>query len=273
MHRLPSNNFSAATDKGLRRGNNEDNYLSIPERGLWLVADGMGGHAAGEVASAITVETIQKHIEDGKPLECAIQQAHQSVLEAAREGLGAAGMGSTVVALLSGERQYQIAWVGDSRAYLWTPGKHGGTLKQLSTDHSYVQLLLAAGAISEQEAANHPEKNVITQCIGLPDMMKVRVDSITGQWQAGQWILLCSDGLTDELSHPAIAQVLDNAHTVQNAVRQLIQEALDNGGRDNITVQIVESPVHCRPRSTVMRYWLSARKRCREYLRKTLFRQ
>lgn len=236
-------NSSAATDKGRLRGNNEDNYLSMPERGLWLVADGMGGHEAGEVASAIVVATVQESMENGRPLIESIQKAHESVLAAVRQGVGAAGMGSTVVALHSDAIGYQVAWVGDSRAYLWTPDEHGGTLEQLSTDHSYVQLLLASGAIAEEDAANHPDKNVITQCIGSQDVKEIQVDSIQGKWRQGQWILLCSDGLTDELNDKTIARVLCDAGSLRSAVDTLIGAALRNGGRDNVTVQIVESPL------------------------------
>jgi serine/threonine protein phosphatase PrpC len=240
---MPPPNSSAATDKGRLRDSNEDNYLSIPERGLWLIADGMGGHEAGEVASAIVVETVQDSTQNGEPLIESIQKAHQSVLKAASEGVGAAGMGSTVVALQSTGTDYQVAWVGDSRAYLWTPDKNGGSLEQLSTDHSYVQMLLASGAIAKEEAANHPDKNVITQCIGSQDVKDIQVDSIRGKWRQGQWILLCSDGLTDELSDKAIARILAEAGSLRSAVDTLIAAALRNGGRDNVTVLIVESPL------------------------------
>lgn len=237
-----SNNFSAATDKGLLRGNNEDSYVGDPDSRLWLVADGMGGHEAGEVASSIVAETVQQSMRDGRELVDSIHQAHQAVLKAAGEGVGAAGMGSTVVALVSGELEYQVAWVGDSRAYLWSPDDTGGTLEQLSTDHSYVQLLLASGAIAEHEAAGHPDKNVITQCIGSRDLDELQVGSVKGQWQKNQWILLCSDGLTDELGDEVIAQALCVARSVSEAVNSLVQRALDRGGHDNVTVLIVESP-------------------------------
>ncbi|MEX1033312.1 MAG: protein phosphatase 2C domain-containing protein [Cellvibrionaceae bacterium] len=253
---MPLTNFSAATDKGLLRGNNEDSYLSIPERGLWLVADGMGGHEAGEVASAIVVETIQKSTERGNDLVDSIQQAHESVLSAVEEGVGAAGMGSTVVALLSDEHEYQVAWVGDSRAYLWDPDSTGGTLEQISTDHSYVQLLLASGAIAEDEAATHPDKNVITQCIGSQDAGHIRVDSVKGLWRQKQWILLCSDGLTDELSNEMIAQILCDSRSVRDAVNKLVKQALARGGRDNITVQIIESPLNRLSRFQAWWDWL-----------------
>lgn len=240
---MPIKNFGAATDKGLHRHNNEDSFLSVPEKGLWLVADGMGGHEAGEVASAIVVETIQQQTAAGRSLVDSIRDSHASVLKAVDQGLGAEGMGSTVVALQSNEHGYEIAWVGDSRAYVWTPDDAGGTLEQLSTDHSYVQLLLASGAIGEQEAANHPDKNVITQCIGSQDVNGVQVDTVKGQWREGQWILLCSDGLTDEVDDETIAQILCEANSLRDALDLLMRRALNNGGRDNVTVQIVESPL------------------------------
>ncbi|MGQ9424644.1 PP2C family protein-serine/threonine phosphatase [Gilvimarinus sp. F26214L] len=234
---------SAASDKGLIRRNNEDNYLSLPEHGLWLVADGMGGHEAGEVASAIVVETLQESARNGTGLVESIRSAHRAVLEAVEEGRGAEGMGSTIVALHSDGADFQVAWVGDSRAYLWTPAADGGCLERLSTDHSYVQMLIASGAIGEQEAANHPDKNIITQCIGSQDCEQVQVDTVRGQWREGQWILLCSDGLSDELSDEAIADILSHSDTLREAVNRLMHDALEHGGRDNITVQIVESPL------------------------------
>lgn len=261
---MPSINYSAATNKGYHRGNNEDCFLSIPEQGLWLVADGMGGHEAGEVASAIVAETVKKSTIDGQMLEDSIQLAHQSVLSAAHEGRGAAGMGSTVVALQTRDQDYQVAWVGDSRAYLWTPatpdnrdtGAGSGTLERLSTDHSYVQMLVETGAIQEHEAANHPDKNVITQCIGSQDVEQVKVGLVRGQWTGQQWILLCSDGLTDELSDEIIAETLCHSHSVREAVNRLVKQALDHGGHDNVTVQIVESPLASRSALSIVKEWL-----------------
>jgi protein phosphatase len=152
-------------------------------------------------------------------------------------------MGSTVVALKSERNRYQIAWVGDSRAYLWTPHREGGKLEQLSTDHSYVQMLVENGAIRAEDAEFHPEKNIITQCLGMVDLAEVKVDHLENQWQENQWVLLCSDGLTDEVSDKTIAQILCDAQDCLTAVDQLMHAALTNGGRDNITVQIIESPV------------------------------
>lgn len=153
-------------------------------------------------------------------------------------------MGSTIVALKSRAEKYQIAWVGDSRAYLWTPTRDGGRLVQLSSDHSYVQMLVETGVIRPEDADSHPEKNIITQCLGMQELTRVKVDVIEQQWQKNQWILLCSDGLTDELSDKTIAQILSDSQDCLAAVDQLLHAALTNGGRDNITLQIIESPLH-----------------------------
>ncbi len=234
-------NYSAATNPGLQRDNNEDCYLSLPEQGLWLVADGMGGHEAGEVASAIVRDTLKNS--NGKTLPDAIQASHQAVLKAAEEGVGAEGMGSTIVALLSHNHEYEVAWVGDSRAYLWTPTADGGRLEQLSTDHSYVQMLVSSGAISADDMGNHPDKNIITQCLGSQELAQVQVDSVQGQWKRDQRILLCSDGLTDEVDDKHIAQILCDSRNSRVAVNRLLRAALKNGGKDNITVQVIESPL------------------------------
>ncbi len=237
--------YSAATHPGLVRDNNEDCFLSAPELGLWLVADGMGGHEAGEVASAIARDTLAKLLKKNPnaQLELAIQAAHQAILDSAARGIGAPGMGSTLVALKSNSSKYQVAWVGDSRAYLWTPTPEGGHLERLSTDHSYVQMLVERGLISAEEADNHPEKNIITQCLGMQELPRVKVGLVDRQWQENQWILMCSDGLTDEVSDMTMAQILFQAENSVAAVDQLVHAALTGGGRDNITLQIVESPL------------------------------
>ncbi len=233
--------YSAATDVGLQRSNNEDCYLSNPANGLWLVADGMGGHAAGEVASAIASKTIEQSVMEGKNLKEAIQNAHHAILHAAARGEGGQGMGSTVVALLEDGDKYQIGWVGDSRAYIWSTDLEPN-LYQLTRDHSYVQMLLDTGAIHESELATHPEKNIITQCLGSLDLDNVEVDIFDGKWERDDIILLCSDGLTDAVSNDKIRDILAQSENVQVAARTLIQTALDSGGRDNITVSVIASP-------------------------------
>jgi PPM family protein phosphatase len=237
--------YSATTHPGLKRGNNEDCFLSAPNANLWVVADGMGGHEAGEVASAIVRETFEKFAHKSTPLSLteAIQKSHEIILSSANKGIGAQGMGSTVVALLNQKQYYQIAWVGDSRAYLWSPRAEGGELTRLTTDHSYVQMLHDSGVISAEEVETHPDKNIITQCLGMQELTQIKVDITLGQWQQNQWILLCSDGLTDELNDASIAQILEHSQNSLTAVDQLLHEALTCGGHDNITIQIIESPI------------------------------
>lgn len=251
---MSSMQYSAATDVGLKRSNNEDTVLSNPDVGLWVVADGMGGHAAGEVASAIAAETIEKHIKRGVNLQESIRLAHKAVIEAAQAGQGGAGMGSTVVALHSQGNTYEIAWVGDSRAYLWQPGsgsrntvpngnKHkNDELIQLTTDHSYVQMLFDTGAISADEMHQHPDKNIITQCLGSLDVDALSVDICRMQWYPNDWVLLCSDGLSDAVTDVQIQQVLQSHSRVDDATHALIELALDQGGKDNISVSLIACP-------------------------------
>ncbi|MAZ89782.1 MAG: serine/threonine protein phosphatase [Cellvibrionaceae bacterium] len=253
---MPSLQSHSLTDKGLVRDNNEDCYLSKPSEGLWAVADGMGGHEAGEVASAIVKRTLDEAKVSGRNLEDAIHTSHKAVLKAALKGEGAAGMGSTVVALNCNDLEYQVSWVGDSRAYLWSEERDGGRLEQLTTDHSYVQMLLASGAIGPDEVDSHPEKNIITQCIGSLDLPQIKVDTVRGSWEKQQWIILCSDGLSDEVDNTSIAQILCHARTPKEATEQLMQEALNNGGNDNVTVQVIESPLFKRSPIHKLNEWL-----------------
>ncbi len=231
------------SDPGLKRNNNEDCYLSAPSLGLWAVADGMGGHDAGEVASAIAIKVLHEHAAQHRPLEDAIQLAHDAVIEAATMGLGAEGMGSTIVAVLSTAEEWQMAWVGDSRAYLWTSDSEGGHLQQVSADHSYVQMLYQSGAIDAEDMEQHPDKHVITQCLGMTQLPHVDVDTINQAWEPNQTLLLCSDGLSDELNDDVIASILCKYKDTAAAAQALMQAALDSGGRDNITLQLIESPL------------------------------
>lgn len=243
---------SSVTNPGRKRSNNEDCYLSLPAQALWMVADGMGGHEAGEVASDIVRQTLEQA--PTKPLLDSIQEAHQAVLAAVSHGVGAEGMGSTVVALRSTSEHFQIAWVGDSRSYLFS--RASGELELLTRDHSYVQMLLESGAIAENEAQTHPDRNIITQCLGSQELDTVTVDHIERHWQEDQWVLLCSDGLTDELGDSDIAQILQGCKTPRDATRELVQAALRAGGRDNITVQIIAAPQHSPSLLQKLSHWV-----------------
>lgn len=228
--------FGSGSDIGHHSDNNEDSFCAVPELGLWLIADGMGGHEAGEVASAIVSETIVNEVRKGANLVDAVQQAHRSVIDASEEGHGARGMGSTVVVLQVRDEEFEVAWVGDSRAYLWN-----GELRQISRDHSYVQKLLDSGTITEKEALYHPNRNIITQSLGA-DISDVVVDNIIGRFCRGEKVLLCSDGLNDELLDSEIAFILKEGGDDQTLVNKLIQSALTHGGKDNVSVILVSAP-------------------------------
>ncbi|MDO3385749.1 protein phosphatase 2C domain-containing protein [Gilvimarinus sp. SDUM040013] len=242
---------SSLTNPGRKRSNNEDCFLSLPSHDLWMVADGMGGHEAGEVASDIVRTTLRE--DSGDSLPATIQRAHKQVLSAADNGIGAEGMGSTVVALKNLGDRFEIAWVGDSRAYSFLPS---GELEQLTTDHSYVQMLLESGAIEPAEAHSHPDKNIITQCLGSQELEEVKVDTLTQPWQDGQWIILCSDGLTDELEFNEMSRILQQCQDVESATKELVRAALQAGGRDNVTVQVIAAPTAARPLLPTLSQWI-----------------
>lgn len=227
--------FAASTHPGLKRDHNEDCYAADPKLGLWLVADGVGGHSFGEVASGIVKTTVAKAYAEGKELTEAIHCSHEAVLKEIAEREDHLGMGSTVVAFTLSDKGYQVAWVGDSRAYLWD----GEDLKQLTRDHTHVYDLVDKGLLSSAEAAVHPERHVLTQSIGVFDDMELEPGCVQGQLQEGQQILICSDGLTDELSDTAIAVQLRRNRSTESQVDGLVNAALSAGGRDNVTVVVV----------------------------------
>lgn len=234
--------YGAGTNVGLVRSNNEDTYLAAPEHGLWLIADGMGGHDAGEVASSIVKESVLQSVKDGISLKDAIRQSHLDVKEAARQNIGSPNMGTTIVALLTNSHTYQIGWVGDSRAYLWDPLSQKFT--QLSKDHSYVQALLDSGVITPEEVQHHAQKNIITQSLGVSELEDVQVDTIEGQWRTGQKIILCSDGLSDLVDHKELSDIVRKHHSRSNQelVDTLIETALGKGGIDNVSVEVISAP-------------------------------
>lgn len=239
---MPFSKHSSATDIGLHRKNNEDALLSDGPLGLWLIADGMGGHEAGEIASEITVDTIHSAVRRGHSITGAIRLAHRKILDASANGIGRHGMGSTVVALKSLGSRYQIAWVGDSRAYLWHSDENGCSIAQLTTDHSYVQMLYQSGLIEAEDLSTHPERNIITQCLGSLELEEVAVDTLEREWSPHERILLCSDGLTDAVSDEAIGRIIEKHDNLQDAVAELVATALENGGRDNISIILLEQP-------------------------------
>ncbi|WP_299397190.1 PP2C family serine/threonine-protein phosphatase [Pelagibius sp.] len=234
------------SDVGRVRRHNEDSYALREDLGLWVVADGMGGAAAGDKASSIVVDVVARSVEHGSALEDAMAEANRSILESVEAGEGKRGMGSTVVAARISGSDYSVVWVGDARAYLWGEG-----LQRLSHDHSRVQELVDAGLITEQEARSHPHRSVITRVLGGPDGTAAAPDQVTGSLRPGECILLCSDGLTSEVDDHDIARVLSREladgkspqAAGQRAVDRLVAMALDHGGNDNVTVVLIGAPV------------------------------
>ncbi len=226
---------SALTDIGLVRENNEDSYLNLPEYKLWAVADGMGGHEGGEIASAIAISHLKKAMVKGENLETAIKQSHHEIVQAGTDGLGSKNMGSTIIALQFQDAQYQIAWVGDCRAY-----QYRTTLKCLSKDHSYIQLMLDQGLINEADIKNHPYRNVITQALGGVGST-LKVDIVMGEFLQGDLFLLCSDGLSGKVSDQEMEKIIKNQTIdLTDKAHQLIDMALASGGEDNITLILIE---------------------------------
>lgn len=242
------------TDVGRKRRHNEDAYLLDAERGLFVVADGMGGHAAGEVASRITVESIQEYIAatdeehesswpfgfnsrvslEGNRLTTAVEKANEKVMRAVQNRPELKGMGTTVVAALFDADRATLVHVGDSRAYLFRDGE----LRRLTDDHSWVQEQVNAGILSEDEAKSHPLKNVVTRALG--GAVHVSVDLIEVPVRAGDRFLLCSDGLTGMVPDEDLFALFKSGDGLEKIVRQFIDQANDRGGVDNITAILVE---------------------------------
>jgi protein phosphatase len=234
--------FAAATDVGRMRKNNEDSYLSA--KPVAAVADGMGGHSAGEVASAIAIEELAALGERGPwenetaatdDLKQAILRANRRIREMAASDRKLNGMGTTLVALLQDGDMVHVANVGDSRGYLLRQGE----LSQVTVDHSLVQELVDDGRLSPEDAERHPQRSVITRALGIDP--EVEFDLFTYKLQVGDRLLLCSDGLSDVVEPTQIRNVLLRVRSPQKAARQLVTVANEQGGPDNITVIVVDA--------------------------------
>lgn len=261
----------ALTDRGRVRKNNEDTYSIHPEHGVFVLADGMGGHAAGEIASALAVETVSTHIvhaleeltattPDGEHKEAgtprtvstaddreeprsieeatlrAIEKAHDTILDHTRHAPETIGMGTTLITLTLQREAgtYLIGHVGDSRAYLI----RGEQIDQLTTDHTLAQEKIDQGQLTRAEATSHLDANVLTRAVGTYGATPT-VDTIAGRAQRGDTFLLCSDGLTGVVGVDEICETINTAPSIETATHRLIQIANENGGPDNITVILV----------------------------------
>ena len=227
--------WGARSDVGLVRGHNEDSFLLRTP--LFVVSDGMGGHAAGEVASSIAVETVGERAPgtaDDVLLGAAVEAANMAVIEAAEQGIGKPGMGCTVTSVLIEKNKMAVAHVGDSRAYVLRQG----TLVRVTHDHSYVEELVDSGQITADEARTHPSRSIITRALGSdPDMC---ADHFSLEVNDGDRVILCSDGLSSMISDAEIEALAVSSATPQQAADNLVAAALTAGGADNVTVVVVD---------------------------------
>lgn len=232
------------TDVGVKRNMNQDFvYASDQPVGnlsnLYIVADGMGGHNAGDLASRYTVETMVDYIEGAKEtraiplLEAAVEAANHKVMKKSMSDKSLSGMGTTVVAATVQKDCLYVANVGDSRLYLLADG-----IEQITRDHSLVEEMVRAGELKREDARNHPEKNVITRAVGVRE--KVRVDFFDVALNPGDRVLLCSDGLTNMVEDEDILELVKREASLEAAAHRLVAMANRNGGKDNISVVLVE---------------------------------
>lgn len=235
----------AITDIGRKRQLNQDFiYLSETPIGnlpnVFIVADGMGGHNAGDYASRYAVETVVEEIGasfEKNPVKImgrAIDKANAMIRQKAREDVSLNGMGTTMVIATCMGRYLEVANVGDSRLYV----VHENRIEQVTQDHSLVEEMVRMGGIDRASARNHPDKNIITRAIGARDY--IEADFFNLELETGDMILLCSDGLTNMIEDDIIYRILTNGRSLKNRVEELVETANQNGGKDNISVIVIE---------------------------------
>ena len=249
-------NCAALTDTGVRRTANEDNYCVREDLGLFVVADGMGGHVAGEVAARVAVEELERFVastkntgpsdawpvlfdptlgQNGNRLSAGMTEANHQIAAQIKRDENLQGMATTAVAILANGKPPALAHVGDSRAYLL----RNKELSRLTRDHSWVEEQMRAGALTPEVARDHPWRNIVTRALTGTPGLEVEVAE-NFQFDLADRLLLCSDGLTTVLSDEAIATVLTGDLGLQNVCEELIRQANEQGGPDNITVVLID---------------------------------
>ena len=229
---------ASSSHVGKVRQINEDSVLERPDLGLWAVADGMGGHGGGDVASQMIVAALgalpapTSALSMRRDFEQRVAEVHERLLAVAAER-GGGVIGSTLVALLAFEGHYACLWCGDSRAYLWRSGR----LQQITRDHSQAQELVDRGVLSREQAKTWPGRNVVTRALGAGTAADL--DMVDGPAQAGDRILLCSDGLIGHVSDAEIAAELD-AEPLSDVCSRLLTLTLSRGAADNVSIVVVE---------------------------------
>ncbi|MFN5398135.1 MAG: Stp1/IreP family PP2C-type Ser/Thr phosphatase [Pseudanabaena sp.] len=238
--------FAGATDTGCVRSANQDSYYIDPEGRFFVVADGMGGHAGGEVASQIAVDSIRSCLEalwdveatPQKLMQDAIDKANQAIINDQAANPVRSDMGTTIVVLLFRDEQPWFCHIGDSRLYRL----RGSKLEQISDDHTWIARAIQTGVVNPDEAKSHPWRHMLLQCLGREDVKSITAREI--EWQPGDRFLICSDGLTEELSDDRITHHLKGIRNCQQAAQALIESAKLRGGRDNITVVVVSNELN-----------------------------
>lgn len=238
MSQFHNYRYTVQTHVGLKRKVNEDSVLALPEHDIWLVADGMGGHQAGDYASRAVADAVAMIPPDLDPtsrmhaLRDAIQGAHQ-MIRAEADARGSGVIGATVVALMLANGHFVGLWAGDSRIYRL----RNGLIEMLTTDHSSVAEYVLAGQMTWDEAEQHPQSNAITRAVGVGEVLEM--DKIRGDAQAGDRFLVCSDGLTKYATFAMLQDVLSST-PIETVVERLVQIALAGGGADNISAIVVD---------------------------------
>ncbi len=258
MSPLPSLSWAVSSDPGLRRTSNEDSYATRPDVGLFVVADGMGGHVAGEVASRVAVEAIEAFIEEtagadknrtwpfpfdptisleANRLKAGFRLANRRIAAAIADSQELRGMATTASAVLFGSRGASVGHVGDSRVYVLREGK----LEQITSDHSWVEEQVRAGTMSRTAARQHPWRNVVTRALSGGEDPEVDVTEVTPK--PGERYLLCSDGLFGVVADTRIAELLGEPVALETICQRLVAAANEAGGPDNITTLILQIDV------------------------------
>jgi len=236
-------NYYSLTDKGKVRSVNQDNYVNIIEKdfSLFVVADGMGGHNAGEIASFIAVKSIKEFIEKNHPYEdykdlllMAIKYANRQIYNKSRLDEKCENMGTTIVACLVADNEVHIAHVGDSRAYYFD----GAKLSQFTKDHSYVQKLIDTGVLTEESAKTYENKNLVTNAVGIEENVEISYGSL--DIKENDMLLLTTDGLTNLVDDKDIIEIITSDRELEDMTKTLISMANSLGGYDNITLTIVK---------------------------------
>lgn len=228
------------TNTGRVRSNNQDCVLADEALGLWVVADGMGGHAGGAQASRLACDAVNEGVQHDMPLSDAFEVAHSRVRNAQKDNERLRDMGTTLVAVRERDGAgYEMAWVGDSRIYRFNA--ETGEFECLTRDQNIAGRLLETGRITEDQAREHPQRHILTDCIGQREGLPT-VESTHLDWRTGDRLLLCTDGLNGELSDEEIAQWLGDIQSPRAAAEKLAHRALEAGGRDNISLIVLDAP-------------------------------